>query len=101
MKPFSATSRLFQVATVLGATLSFLAPIQAGATVIGFEDLTTRNNFTALGIVDSYQGYEWGYGSAGGVGARTFVNTDTGWAHILTHNPFCMFSKPFATALKA
>lgn len=52
----------------------------ANATLIGFEDLTTRNNFTAFGIVDSYQGYEWGYGLSGGVASRTFVNTAKGWA---------------------
>ncbi len=52
----------------------------AQATVIDFEDITTRSNFTSLGIVDSYQGYEWGYGNSAGVSGRTFANTDTGWA---------------------
>lgn len=55
----------------------------AHSTVIGFEDLTSRDNFTHLGIVDTYQGYEWGYGNGPGVFNRTFV-TDTsdgpGWA---------------------
>jgi len=50
------------------------------ATVIDFEDLTTRNNFTALNIADSYQGYEWGYGTSAGIPGRTWVNSSTGWA---------------------
>ena len=50
------------------------------ATVIDFEDLTTRDNFTNLNIAYSYQGYEWGYGNSAGIPGRTWVNSQTGWA---------------------
>ncbi len=78
-------NRLFWAAV---AALSLGIPMSSQATVIGFEDLTTRDNFTALGIVDSYQGYEWGFGNGAGVGSRTFVNSSvyTGWASATVTN---------------
>lgn len=85
MKNFSAAKRFLQVAT-LGVALMLFAPLHASATVIGFEDLTTRNNFTALGIADNYQGFEWGYGHSAGVSGRTFVNNTTGWASATVTN---------------
>lgn len=69
------------------AALSLAIPLSSHATLVGFEDLTTRSDFTSLGIVDSYQGYEWGYGFGAGVGARTFVNASTGWASATVTNP--------------
>lgn len=59
----------------------------ANAAVISFEDLTTRDNFTSLGIVDSYQGYEWGFGNGAGVAHRNFINSVTGWASATVSNP--------------
>lgn len=72
--------------TLTAISLSMLGN-KANAAVIGFEDLNIRNNFNALGIIDNYQGYEWGYGFAGGVANRTFVNTDTGWASATSSDP--------------
>jgi PEP-CTERM motif len=71
------------------AALSLLLPMSSQASLIGFEDLTTRNNFTNLGIVDSYQGYEWGFGAGAGVGSRTFVNSNfgDGWASATVSDP--------------
>lgn len=70
----------------LTAFLCFLVSSSVFATVIDFEDLTTRNNFNSLGIVDSYLGFEWGYGNSAGVTGRTFSNTSTGWAsHTITN----------------
>jgi hypothetical protein len=57
------------------------------ASVIGFEDLLTRNNFSALGIVNTYQGYEWGYGFGSGVASRTFIDDSTGWASATVSSP--------------
>ena len=57
-----------------------LFAVSANASIIDFEDLTTRNNFNALGVIDNYQGFEWGYGTSAGLGGRTFTNTSTGWA---------------------
>lgn len=58
----------------------------ANATVLSFEDLTTRNNFSALGISNTYQGYSWGYGYGAGVASRTFANSPTGWASATVTN---------------
>lgn len=69
------------------AALLFSLPLSAQATLIGFEDLTTRDNFNALGIIDTYQGYEWGYGNSAGVGGRTFANASTGWASATVTDP--------------
>lgn len=63
----------------LAVALGLLA-LRAEAAVITFEDLTTRNSFNNLGITDSYQGFEWGYGWSAGVAGRTWANSITGWA---------------------
>ncbi|MET0048794.1 MAG: hypothetical protein ABW066_13500 [Sedimenticola sp.] len=65
---------------------ALLISTNAYSSVIDFEDLNTRNNFNALGIVDNYEGFEWGYGNSAGLGGRTFVNTSTGWASHTTTN---------------
>jgi hypothetical protein len=80
----SAFTRTAAVKTLTILTLSTGA---AHAGTIGFEDLTTRNNFMALGIIDTYQGFEWGYGSTGGVSNRTFVNGNIGWASATRSSP--------------
>jgi PEP-CTERM motif len=59
---------------ILSTGLCFSAFTTAKAQIIDFEDLTTRNSFLALGIIDTYRGYEWGYGLTGGLANRTFVN---------------------------
>src|SRR5688500_4778182 len=66
--------RLKFLQLTLSAGLCLSAFTTARAQVIGFEDITTRNSFLALGIIDSYRGYEWGYGLTGGLANRTFVN---------------------------
>ena len=53
----------------------------AGAAVITFDDLTTRDNFFDLGINNSYQGYVW---STTLVGGETDV---TGWASATVADP--------------
>lgn len=60
--------------------LGFAGP--AAATVIDFETHNTRNNFNALGISDTYLGYEWAYGTTPGTINRT--NTSKGWAFAST-----------------
>ena len=53
----------------------------AAPVTINFEDLTTRNNFYALGISTTYQGFLWGYGQSGGFGAAVIpTNSAYGWA---------------------
>ncbi|MGC4071167.1 MAG: PEP-CTERM sorting domain-containing protein [Nibricoccus sp.] len=71
-------AKLVQI--ILSAGLCVSAVTAARSQVIGFEDLNTRDNFTRLGIVDSYQGFEWGYGTNAGLAYRTFANTFQGWA---------------------
>lgn len=53
----------------------------ARAAVITFDDLTTRDNFTNLGISGSYHGFKWGYSNAPGIGSAVVPSPgDTGWA---------------------
>lgn len=59
---------------ILSTGLCFAGFTSAKAQTVDFEDLTTRNSFLALGIIDTYRGYEWGYGFNGGLANRTFVN---------------------------
>lgn len=65
------------------ATFAVAAPAQA--VVIGFEDVdapgsnVNEASLSSLGIVNSYQGYEWGYGNTGGWADRTFVDAIAGW----------------------
>jgi len=65
------------------AVVASAAPAQAA--VIGFEDIATPGSnvneasFFGLGIVNSYQGYEWGYGNSGGWNNRDFVDSVAGW----------------------
>jgi len=49
----------------------------ASATTITFDDIGTRNNFDALGLHYTYQGYQW---SSSG-------NWGSGWAAATTSNP--------------
>ena len=70
-----------------GSAFYSLSASIAHALVIDFEDLTTRNNFNALGIIDTYQGFEWGFGTSPGVAGRTFVNTSIGWASATVTDP--------------
>ena len=70
----------------VGAACSLAIQVQAA--VIGFEDLVTRNNFNNLGIGDTYQGYDWGYGLGPGVGSRTMSDgSDNGWASATVTDP--------------
>ena len=57
------------------------------AATIDFEDLTTRSNFTSLGITNNYKGFEWGYGNGAGVNFRNFADSSTGWASATIGNP--------------
>lgn len=50
------------------------------AAVLTFDDLNTRNNFVALGIQNSYQGFNWYYTNP------TLVTSGTGWAVATTTN---------------
>jgi hypothetical protein len=60
--------------------------LQAG--LITFDDLTTRNNFFALGIEDSYQGFEWGFSNTPGLGGAIIpTNQTTGWASATVADP--------------
>ncbi len=61
-----------------GLTLFLYLSSHAQALVIGFEDLTTRNNFNNLGISDTYNGFEWGYGNT--AGNPIWTNSAEGWA---------------------
>lgn len=45
-----------------------LVGASASATTITFDDLTTRNNFGALGISNTYQGYSWSSSGSSGQG---------------------------------
>ena len=70
--------------------LLFQMPSGIQGATIGFEDLTTRDTFLSLGILNSYQGFEWGYGLEGGIGGpdgRTFIDNSNGWASATTANP--------------
>jgi len=68
------------LAAALGA-LTLLASSAVGATTIDFEDHPTRANFFGLGIVSTYQGYQWGYGNTGGVANSIMPgNSSSGWA---------------------
>jgi hypothetical protein len=42
--------------------LTLLVAHPATAATVTFEDLNTRASFGSLGILDTYQGFEWGYG---------------------------------------
>lgn len=50
------------------------------AAVLTFDDLNTRNNFVALGIQNSYQGFNWYYTNP------TIITPGTGWAVATTTN---------------
>jgi PEP-CTERM motif len=80
-------SAFTHTAAAKALTILALSAGAAHAGVIGFEDLTTRNNFNNLGIIDTYQGYEWGYGMTGGLSARNFGNISTGWASASKSRP--------------
>jgi hypothetical protein len=70
--------------------LLFQIPPNLPCATIGFEDLTTRATFLSLGILNSYEGFEWGYGDDAGIGGtfgRTFVDDSNGWASATTSNP--------------
>lgn len=75
MEEKMSTCRMIPIALAL-----FFLCVGASGAVIGFEDLTTRQNFNDLGIANTYQGYEWGYGFGPGLGSRTFVDSSQGWA---------------------
>jgi hypothetical protein len=78
---------LNKIALTLTAISLSMVGNKASAAVIGFEDLNTRSSFNDLGIIDNYQGYEWGYGNTAGVAGRTFVNANTGWASATSSSP--------------
>jgi hypothetical protein len=60
----------------------------AAPLTINFEDLTTRNNFFALGINTTYQGFQWGVGSSGGFAAAVIPGTSVdGWASQTVTDP--------------
>lgn len=73
------------IALTLGSVLLIS---NANATVIGFEDMTSRANFSAssLGnVLQTYNGYKWGYSPAAGASGwstKVFPNTTQtqGWA---------------------
>lgn len=53
----------------------------AEAAVLTFDDLNTRNNFAAMGIQHTYQGFDWYYTNP------TTVSSGTGWAVATPSNP--------------
>lgn len=80
------------IALTLGSVLLIS---NANATVIGFEDMTSRANFTSssLGnVASSYNGYKWGYSantSSGGWGTAVYPTSvgNPGWASATTGAP--------------
>jgi hypothetical protein len=76
---------------VLSMTVGMLCVLvgpDARASVITFDDLTTRNNFVGLGIASTYQGFHWGYSQNGGIAGAVVPSTvDTGWASATVANP--------------
>ena len=71
----------------LAVAVTTTGQVQVQAGFIGFEDLTTRNNFGSLGINNTYQGYGWGFGLIGGVNNRDFNTSDDGWASATVSDP--------------
>jgi hypothetical protein len=67
------------------ALAAFAVAAPAQAVIIGFEDVPTPGSyvdeasFASMGIVNDYQGFEWGYGITGGWANRTFVDSIAGW----------------------
>lgn len=70
---------------IAAATAALVSAAPAQAVVIGFEDVATPGSnvneasFSSLGIVNTYEGYEWGYGNTGGWANRNFVDAIAGW----------------------
>ncbi|MFC3714091.1 PEP-CTERM sorting domain-containing protein [Sphingoaurantiacus capsulatus] len=78
-------------AVVAGALIGLAAP--AHAAVIGFEDIATPGSngadasFFGQNIHNSYQGYEWGFGTSGGFANRNFSDQMMGWGASTVANP--------------
>ena len=65
-----------KIKTILSILPLLFCGVQAGATTITFDDLTTRDNFDSQGISNTYLGYKWS--SSGGF--------QEGWASATTWN---------------
>ncbi len=78
-----------KLVVVIGlALVTALGTGPAHALVVTFDDLTTRNNFEALGIDATYQGFEWGYSTSPGFSA-SIIPTDSsnGWGAATVSHP--------------
>jgi hypothetical protein len=65
---------------------------RAEAATIDFEDLNQRSSFNSQGILDTYQGFEWGYGRANtcctlSIGNAIWTNSNFGWASATASAP--------------
>ena len=58
----------------------FMMSAVGAAGIITFDDLNTRNNFDALGISNTYQGYIWTHSGAIGEGWAVATVSDPGFA---------------------
>lgn len=79
-KPMKIIFKYFKIFFV---TLFFTFHVQTAiAGSIGFEELTSRNNFGSLGIANTYLGFNWGYSFSGDLGSAIWGNSQQGqgWA---------------------